>query len=218
MKKGILIWLCLLLLLIPRNVIAEEISESNREVVTLSKCVDGDTAKFTLASGEVFSTRFLAIDTPETVHPTKGEQPYGKEASNYTCNALTNAEKIELEYDPASDQKDHYGRLLAWVYVDDQLLQANLVREGLAEVAYLYADYKYTGLLQDEEAVAKANHLNIWSDEKKTVEKKTEKPKQVAAKKEKNFFEKLFDDTVGAFFQYLQDLIDDIVKSVEDML
>lgn len=47
----------------------------------------------------------LAIDTPESVHPTKGVEYYGEEASNYTCNLVTNAKKIELEYDKNSDKK-----------------------------------------------------------------------------------------------------------------
>lgn len=39
--------------------------------------VDGDTAKFEL-NGETITVRFLGIDTPETVHPSKGEEPFRK--------------------------------------------------------------------------------------------------------------------------------------------
>ena len=45
--------------------------------VEFSDCVDGDTAKFIYKDEEI-TARFLAIDTPETVHPTKGEEEYGK--------------------------------------------------------------------------------------------------------------------------------------------
>ena len=89
---------------------------SSKEKVTFSKCVDGDTIKVTI-DGEVNTVRMLAVDTPETVHPTKGVEYYGKEASNYTCNLVTNAKKIELEYDKNSDKKDKYNRVLAWVWV-----------------------------------------------------------------------------------------------------
>ena len=68
---------------------------SEKIEVTLSKCVDGDTAWFIL-DGEEIKTRFLAIDTPES---TNEIEPFGKEASNYTCDLLTNANKIEIEYD-----------------------------------------------------------------------------------------------------------------------
>lgn len=138
-------------------------SAKEKEMVTLSKCVDGDTAKFEL-DGEVITARFLAIDTPETKHPKKGEEPFGKEASNFTCESLKQAQKIELEYDPGSDKTDKYKRHLVWVFVDGELLQDNIIKKGYAEVAYLYGDYKYTSLLQDHEAIAKKEKLGIWGD------------------------------------------------------
>ena len=48
--------------------------------VTLVKCVDGDTAYFNI-NGKEKKVRFLAVDTPETIHPTKGEESGGKTAS-----------------------------------------------------------------------------------------------------------------------------------------
>lgn len=137
--------------------------ETVKDTVKFSKCVDGDTAKF-LLNGEEITVRFLAIDTPETKHPTKGVEPYGKEASDFTCNIITNAESIYLEYDNNSDKIDKYNRYLAWVWVDDNLIQKELVKQGLAKVAYLYGDYKYTNELKKLETEAQENKLNIWSD------------------------------------------------------
>lgn len=130
--------------------------------VEFSDCVDGDTAKF-VYNDEIITTRFLAIDTPETKHPTKGVEPYGIEASEYTCNRLKNAEIIQLEYDDDSDKLDKYNRHLVWVFVDDNLLQKELVSKGYASVAYLYGDYKYTKILEEEEQDAEENKLGIWS-------------------------------------------------------
>lgn len=155
MKKTVLL-LCMLLWVIP--VYANEKVE-----VSFSKCVDGDTAKFVL-NDEVITTRFLAIDTPETVHPKKEVEPFGKEASNYTCDKLTNAKKIVLEYDDGSDKVDKYNRHLVWVYYDDHFLQEELIKLGYAKVAYLYGDYQYTKDLQDEEVVAKSNKVGLWGD------------------------------------------------------
>lgn len=152
MKK--IIWI--LLFLLPMTCYAEK-----REV-TLQKCVDGDTAYFN-DDNKIIKVRFLAIDTPETKHPTKGKEPWGKEASKFTCAALTKATKIELEND-TNATVDKYNRTLVWVFVDDQLLQDLLVKNGLAEVAYLYDDYKYTPLLQDHEAIAKKEKLGIWGE------------------------------------------------------
>ena len=142
------------------------VSASSEKVkVTFSKCVDGDTAKVILNDKEI-TVRFLAVDTPETKHPTKGEEPFGQEASNYTCNALKTANTIELEYDEESDKQDKYGRYLAWVWIDNKLLQDNLIQKGLAEVAYLYGDYKYTSLLQDHQVTAETNKVGKWGNEK----------------------------------------------------
>lgn len=136
---------------------------SAKEKVTFSKCVDGDTIKV-LIDGKESTVRLLAVDTPESVHPTKGVEYYGKEASEYTCNLVKTAGKIELEYDDNSDKKDKYNRVLAWVWVDDVLLQDELIKNGYAEVAYLYGDYKYTSTLQDHQKLAEASSVGIWND------------------------------------------------------
>lgn len=194
----------LILLLFPFSAFALE-----KETVEFSSCVDGDTAKFKL-NNETIKVRFLAIDTPETKHPTKGEEPYGKEASDFTCDKIKNAKKIELEYDENSDKKDRYDRVLAWVFVDDSLLQSELVKNGLAEVAYLYGDYKYTSLLNDNEEYAKANKLGMYSDTdnsyytkhktKEIEDKVNEKAKKKVKKKMKNYFNKIVDKILDEIF------------------
>ena len=144
--------------------------------VKFSDCVDGDTAKFIYKDEEI-TARFLAIDTPETVHPKKEEEEYGKEASEYTCNSLKSSDEIILEFDEDSDEKDKYGRYLVWVFVDGKLLQEKLVSKGFASVAYLYGDYKYTEKLESAEQLAEDNKLGIWNtnnkkeDNKENIEK-----------------------------------------------
>lgn len=145
-----------IILILPVGVFAKS------DIVKLSKCVDGDTAKF-IINGREYSTRFLAIDTPEVKHPKKGVEPYGKEASKYTCDRLKTASKIVLEYDTNSTKEDKYGRRLAWVFVDNDLLQEKLISKGYAKVAYLYDDYKYTKRLQEKEKKAKKEKVGIWS-------------------------------------------------------
>lgn len=154
MKKKVLLIVFSFIFII--NIEAKEMN------VKFSKCVDGDTAKFIYKDEEI-TARFLAIDTPETKHPTKGEEPYGKEASEYTCKSLKEAEKIVLETDDGSDEFDKYDRYLVWVFVDGELLQKELVRKGLASVAYLYGDYKYTEELEEVEQLAEDDKLGIWS-------------------------------------------------------
>ena len=137
-----------------------------KEEVKFSKCVDGDTIKVLIKNKE-YTVRMLAIDTPESVHPKKREEYYGKESSDYTCDKVKNANKLELEYDDKSDKKDKYNRILAYVFVDGYLLEDLLVTNGYAEVAYLYDDYKYADLLKDKESVAKVKGIGIWNEEER---------------------------------------------------
>lgn len=131
---------------------------SNVSAAELVRCIDGDTAVF-IYEGKEEKVRFLAIDTPE--YTTKKEA-FGEEASDYTCNSLINAHEIELVLDPESDKYDKYDRLLAWVFVDDVLLQESLVEKGLADVKYIYGDYLYTNELKDALALAKQSKIGMW--------------------------------------------------------
>lgn len=132
----------------------------DNSAVVFSAAVDGDTAKFVI-DGETQTVRFLAIDTPETVHPTIGEEPFGKEASDLTKELLGNAANITLEYE--DDLTDNYGRVLAWIFVDDILLQEVLVEQGLAEVKYEKSTYKYVKDLYTSQEKAQNEKLGIWS-------------------------------------------------------
>lgn len=137
-----------------------------KETVKFSDCVDGDTIKV-LLDNKKYTIRMLAVDTPESVHPTKGVEYYGKEASDYTCNLVKNAKKLEIEYDEDSDKTDKYDRLLVWVFVDGKLLQKELISNGYAKVAYLYGDYKYTSELETAQELVSAKNIGIWNEEAK---------------------------------------------------
>ena len=157
--KKLITFLCILSFFINiNNVFAEE-----KAKVAFGNCVDGDTAVFILNNDKI-KVRFLAIDTPETKHPTKGVEPFGKEASNFTCYKITNAKEIILEFDKNSDKLDKYNRYLAWIFVDGNLLQSDLISKGYAKTAYLYDDYKYTNNLITLENKAKDKHIGIWSN------------------------------------------------------
>ena len=207
MKKKVVF--LLIIFLFPGVVFA-----SGREEVTLSKCVDGDTAKFIINNKEE-TVRFLAVDTPETKHSTKGEEPYGKEASDYTCNRLKEGNKIELEYDDNSTKTDKYNRYLAWVFVDDNLLQAELVKNGLAEVAYLYGDYKYTDLLKDYEQTAIATKVGMHSD---TDTSSYTKDKEASSKKKNKKQEKSTENDKekikNSILDYISSLLDEILDEI----
>lgn len=173
--------------------------------VSLVKCVDGDTATFKVSEEEI-KFRFLAIDTPETVHPTKGEEEGGKVASNYTCERLTNAKKLQIKYDESSSKTDKYGRGLAWIYVDGKLLQEELIEKGYAEVAYIYGKYEYVDYLCEVQSKAKSAKVGIWSGDReegycstksnKTTTKKTTSKEKTTKKRDEDDLEIILEDMI----------------------
>lgn len=125
-----------------------------KETVEFKNCIDGDTAVF-IINDEEKTIRFIAVDTPE--ENTK----LGKEASDYVCKALNKASSITLEYEE-SITIDKYNRVLAWVYVDEKLIQKDLIEKGYAQIKYIYDDYKYVHELEKIQQQAKEKKLGIW--------------------------------------------------------
>lgn len=226
--KKLKTFLLVLIILFPMCVYAlddvdegTEIEDSNKVSVKLDACVDGDTAKFLLDDGTVIKVRFLAIDTPETVHPTKDVEAYGKDASELTCKILTDATDIVLEYDEGSTKADKYGRDLAWVFADGVLVQDSLIAKGYAKVAYLYGNYKYTSVLQSSEEIAKSNKIGIWSDEMQNTT--TDTTKNTTNNKEtkeenSNPIIAFFDNILASILDFFNEILDSILNFIESVL
>jgi micrococcal nuclease len=134
----------------------------SKMTATVVDVVDGDTIKVKLSNGDQETVRFLLIDTPETVHPSKPVQPCGPEASAFTKKMLPAGKTVELELDV--QERDRYGRLLAYVYVDGKSVQKALLAEGLAKVAVYPPNVKYVDQYRAIEADAKEQKKGIWSD------------------------------------------------------
>ncbi|MDP4098878.1 thermonuclease family protein [Paenibacillus sp. P96] len=144
----------------------EETSQAEypRVKVKLDKAVDGDTLRV-IYDGKQESVRMLLIDTPETSHPRLGVQPFGPEAKAYTKQLLEQAHSIELEFD-VGQQRDKYGRLLAYVYADDVMVQETLLKEGLARVAYIYPpNVRYVDPFEELQKASMQKGIGIWSVE-----------------------------------------------------
>ena len=113
--------------------------------------------------------RFLAIDTPE-IKPIN--KPYSISAKEYTSYVLTNAKNIYLQTDSSVNLYDDTPskRLLAWIWVDGELLNYNLVENGFAFIKYV--DSKkliYLNDLYKAEKYAIDNNLRLYEGEKNVV-------------------------------------------------
>ena len=206
MKKIIYVLVAIILFGLNISVYAEQ------KEVTLKKCVDGDTARF-IMNGKEIKARFLAIDTPESVHPTIEDEAFGKEASEYTCDLLTKAKEIILEYDPKSSKTDKYDRHLVWVFVDDVLLQEQLISKGYAQIDYVYGNYKYVEQLEAVEEKAKNKKIGVWSEniEEKTSKKEDNKDEEIVIKKSDL---KSLLNSVHEILKKLLEIIETIVNDV----
>lgn len=131
---------------------ASEVS-TYKEPIVLTQCIDGDTARFE-SLGRV---RFLYIDTPE-VYPQM--QPFGQLAADFTCDLLMNASKIYIEYD--GERVDRYDRVLGWIWVDEKLLQEEIVLAGYVDRFYDYPSPRYKTRIDRAYQKAKENKVGMF--------------------------------------------------------
>lgn len=189
------------------NVQLEENKTKRQETVVLEECIDMTTVKLRNTDDEIFKAKLLGIDEADS-------EDILNSAKQYVCNSLVSASKIVIEYDTKGKEEDSYGRKLVWLFVDDELLQNQLVLNGYAKVNSLYELYEYTLILQDSEITAKKNNIGLWQTKEEVVNSDTPD----AVKKKKNFFQELFDNVLGAIAKFLDDILEKILSLIEDML
>lgn len=142
----------------PKVVEAEQATAKvKEEVFKVVSVVDGDTIK--LDNGQ--AVRYIGIDTPETVHPSKPVQCFGKEASAKN-KELVLGKEVRLVRDVS--ETDKYGRILRYVYVGDMLVNDYLVRNGYANSYSYPPDVKFQDQFRQAEAEARTNKRGLWAD------------------------------------------------------
>ncbi|SEK29328.1 micrococcal nuclease [Carnobacterium iners] len=136
--------------------------ENQKLAIELERVIDGDTIVFN-ENGESKKMRLLLIDTPEsTTTKTDKVQPFGKESKEFLTDFLT-GKNLSVEYEVTQKQEDQYGRILAYLFADGELVQEGLVREGLARVGYEKGQEIYLNDLKEAEQAAALEKKNIWS-------------------------------------------------------
>ena len=147
----------------------------------IERVVDGDTAivSFIFADGKKYQkqrVRFLGVDTPETVHPNKPVQFYGKEASNFTKSQLTD-KIVWLQTDVGA--LDRYNRMLAYVWLSEpskkdmdnedairaKMYNATLLLEGYAQVMTVQHNSRYSEMFVRFQREAREGKKGLWADE-----------------------------------------------------
>ena len=127
-----------------------------------SRVVDGDTIIVEI-DGKKERIRLIGVDTPETVHPNKPVEHYGKEASAFT-KKLAEGEMVRLECDDDTQRRDRYGRLLAYVYLPDgTFLNAEIIKQGYG-FAYTRFPFKYMEQFRQYERSARETGTGLWAE------------------------------------------------------
>ena len=128
------------------------------EVISVT---DGDTFEINY-NGTKEKVRLIGVDTPESVHPnSKKNNEYGKQASNYTKNLLER-KVVKLEFDVSP--RDKYGRLLAYVYLENgEMLNKKLLNKGYAQVATYPPNVKYVEDFKTIQKEARENKVGFWA-------------------------------------------------------
>lgn len=166
-SKNVSILSAVLTVLIALIIFLTQQGESNKAYV--KSIVDGDTIKVEL-QGKTYTVRLIGVNTPETNHPTKGIEPYGPEAKEFTKETIT-GKTVWLEFDV--QEKDKYGRLLAYVWLerpkDDsedeirkKMFNAILVLKGYAQVMTVPPNVKYADHFVKFQKEAVENQKGLW--------------------------------------------------------
>ena len=131
---------------------------------TVVRTVDGDTVWVKLASG-VEKVRYIGIDTPEVHHPTRGEEPGGRAATEIN-RGLVGDRPVRLE--PDVQLRDRHGRLLAYVWVKradgaEVMVNAEMVRLGYAQVLTVPPNVRHAEMFRKLAAEAREQRRGLWA-------------------------------------------------------
>jgi len=131
---------------------------SGLEQALVVRVVDGDTINV-LIGGDELRLRYIGVDTPETVDPRRPVGCFGKEASAHN-RELVEGKTVGLERDVS--ETDRFGRLLRYVWLGGEMINAQLVEEGYA-TAYTYPpDVRYSELFATLQAEARTQGRGLW--------------------------------------------------------
>ena len=133
-------------------------------IARVDRVVDGDTVKVVIDNppngiNAIETIRLLGVDTPETVHPSKTVEFYGKEASDFTKASLE-GQSVYLAFD--WDLRDSYDRLLAYVYYKNGLCHNALLIQNGYGFAYLNYTFQFMDEFESMQKEAKAKEVGLW--------------------------------------------------------
>lgn len=148
----------------------EDSNNKQSDFVMVIRIADGDT--FITDKNE--KVRLIGIDTPEKYESDKLDndasssgmdrktiQKLGEAASDYVRGFLE-GKKVRLERDPTNDDKDKYGRLLRYAYLEDgTCVNAKIIKDGYAQVFEKFS-FKKKDEFRKLQREARENERGLW--------------------------------------------------------
>lgn len=128
------------------------------EEARVRRVYDGDTIEVEFR-GETERVRYIGIDTPEMSDPRPAIEEMAREAAAAN-RALVDDRAVRLEFDV--QERDRYGRLLAYVWVGDTLVNERLVRDGFARAGSYPPNVRRQDRLRRAERAAREDGRRLW--------------------------------------------------------
>ena len=151
------------IVILPLLAIGQQGQYQERSSAEVLIVVDGDTVVLDL-QGQQVTCRLIGIDTPETVHPSRPVEAYGREASSFLTNLLK-GETVWVDQESANLQ-DHYGRSLVYIFrqPDGLFVNQEIVRQGYGHV-YTAEPFRYMEQFRAYEQKAREVGKGLWAAE-----------------------------------------------------
>ena len=105
----------------------------------------------------------IGFNTPESVDPRRPVECSGKEASKHLASLAPVGTSVRLERD--AEERDRYGRTLAYVYraADGLFLNLQMVSDGYAHVLSIPPNVSYADRFRDAERSARTANVGLWA-------------------------------------------------------
>lgn len=141
---------------------AQTAGQNQPGLYSIDHFVDGDTISVNM-NGKKETIRMIGVDTPETHKPHTPVQCYGPAAAAYT-KTIIGTNKVRLQSDPDSTDRDRYNRLLRYVYLPDgRLVQKELIQNGYG-FAYTQFPFTKSDEFVQAQAAAKDGNKGLWDN------------------------------------------------------
>lgn len=124
--------------------------------------IDGDTFVVAFAGAPAARVRLIGVDAPESVHPTRGVEPYGQAAAAFLTELLSSGSELRLEFDV--DVADQNGRLLVYAYLPDgRMVNEVLLEAGYAQLYTFPPNVRYVERFRAAQRAGRERGAGLWA-------------------------------------------------------